>query len=31
MVELKIEVGDCNDVLKRFPENHFDSCVTDPP
>jgi len=23
--------GDCRDVLKRFPDNHFDACVTDPP
>lgn len=31
MVNLDILLGDCNDVLKGFPENHFDSCVTDPP
>lgn len=23
--------GDCLEVLKKFPDNHFDSCVTDPP
>jgi site-specific DNA-methyltransferase (adenine-specific) len=24
-------IGDCVEVLKEFPENHFDACVTDPP
>jgi site-specific DNA-methyltransferase (adenine-specific) len=24
-------LGDCVEILKRFPDNHFDSCVTDPP
>lgn len=24
-------IGDCIEVLKDYPENHFDSCVTDPP
>ena len=23
--------GDCREVLKQFPDNHFDACVTDPP
>ena len=26
-----ISVGDCREVLKTFPDNHFDSIVTDPP
>lgn len=30
---MKVEytIGDCTEVLKELPENHFDSCVTDPP
>src|SRR3990167_6208774 len=24
-------IGDCVEVMKEFPENHFDACVTDPP
>ena len=24
-------IGDCMELLKNYPENHFDSCVTDPP
>jgi len=28
---IDIRQGDCALVLKEFPENHFDSCVTDPP
>jgi site-specific DNA-methyltransferase (adenine-specific) len=30
---LKVEyrIGDSVEVLKEYPENHFDSCVTDPP
>jgi DNA modification methylase len=27
----KIYTGDCKEVLKTFPDNYFDSCVTDPP
>ncbi|ARQ05705.1 Methyltransferase [Macrococcoides canis] len=27
----KIYHGDCIDILKKFPENFFASCVTDPP
>ena len=23
--------GDCREVLKQFPDNHFDAVVTDPP
>lgn len=23
--------GDCREVLRQFPDDHFDSCVTDPP
>lgn len=23
--------GDCREVLRQFPDNHFDSCVCDPP
>ena len=32
-MELKIEIinGDCLDVLKKYPDNYFDSVVTDPP
>lgn len=32
MVEInKILTGDCREILKTFPDNYFDSCVTDPP
>jgi site-specific DNA-methyltransferase (adenine-specific) len=24
-------LGDCLEVLKNYPDNHFDSCITDPP
>ena len=24
-------LGDCLEVLKEYPDNHFDSCITDPP
>lgn len=23
--------GDCLEVMKEFPDNYFDACVTDPP
>jgi site-specific DNA-methyltransferase (adenine-specific) len=26
-----LHAGDCRDVLREFPDNHFDSVVTDPP
>ncbi len=26
-----LHVGLCEEVLKQYPDNHFDSCVTDPP
>jgi len=28
---IKLLNGDCSEVLKEFPDNHFDSVVTDPP
>src|SRR3990172_583126 len=28
---IDIRLGDCLDLLKSFPDNHFDACVTDPP
>ncbi len=33
MSKNKIEIltGDCREVLKQYPDNHFDSVVTDPP
>lgn len=31
MIDLKVHIGDCREVLKNYPNNHFDSCVTDPP
>lgn len=31
MPHFELHVGDCRDVLKDFPDNHFDSVVTDPP
>lgn len=27
----EIRHGDCRDVLRQFPDDYFDSCVTDPP
>ena len=30
-MKVELKIGDCLDVLKEYPENHFDSCVTDPP
>lgn len=29
--EPQFVLGDCIDILKTFPENHFHACVTDPP
>ncbi len=29
--KIDFTIGDCLEVLKDYPENHFDSCVTDPP
>lgn len=31
MKRYKLIIGDCEEVLQRFPDNHFDSVVTDPP
>lgn len=31
MPEIKIINNDCLIALKEYPDNHFDSCVTDPP
>ena len=28
---VEYRIGDCVQVLKEYPENHFDACVTDPP
>lgn len=28
---LEILIGDCREVLKEFPDNHFNMCVTSPP
>ena len=28
---IKIHTGNCLDVLKEYPDNYFDSIVTDPP
>ena len=30
-VTIDYTIGDCLEVLRDYPENHFDSCVTDPP
>ena len=30
-VEIKIEHGDCLDILKQYPENFFQLIVTSPP
>jgi len=29
--DFKLEHGNCLEVLKKYPDNHFDSIVTDPP
>lgn len=31
MKSYELFLGDCRDVMKTFPDNHFDSIVTDPP
>ena len=31
MTNIRLHVGNCLDVLKGYPENSFDSIVTDPP
>src|SRR3990167_3241023 len=28
---IEYRIGDCVEVMKEYPENHFDACVTDPP
>ena len=28
---MKYEIGDCRNILKEYPDDSFDSCVTDPP
>jgi len=30
-VTVEYRIGDCLEVLKDYPDDHFDSCVTDPP
>ena len=30
-VTVEYRIGDCVEILREFPENHFDACVTDPP
>jgi len=31
MSRYTIHTGDCREVLRDYPDNHFDSIVTDPP
>mgnify|MGYP001586063554 FL=1 len=31
MSKITYRIGDCVQVLKEYPENHFNACVTDPP
>ena len=31
MLPCSFSLGDCREVLRGIPENHFDACVTDPP
>ena len=31
MSDINLHVGDCLDVLRSYPDNSIDSCVTDPP
>jgi site-specific DNA-methyltransferase (adenine-specific) len=31
MTNIKLHHGDSAEVLKQYPDNHFDSIVTDPP
>lgn len=30
-IKLDLSIGKCEEVLKDFPDNHFDSIITDPP
>lgn len=30
-MSIEYKIGDCLEVLKGYPDDHFDSCVTDPP
>lgn len=30
-MKVEYRIGDCLEVLREFPNDHFDSCVTDPP